>query len=97
MPSLENLHNQFKGDKFTLISIDVGESRDKVTSFLEPYDYSFLNLLDESRQVSVQYGVRSHPMKFIIDKKGNLVGIARGFREWDSDEMQNLISILIGS
>ncbi len=97
MPSLERLHKQFKDDEFVIIAVDVGEKRDTVKSFIDKKGYSFLNLLDKDSQVSVQYGVRSHPMKFIIDKKGDLIGMARGFREWDSNEMKDLISLLINS
>jgi len=95
LPSLERLHKQFNGDKFVILAIDVGEKKDTVKSFIEKNGYSFLNILDKDRQVSAQYGVRSHPMKFIIDKKGNLIGTARGFREWDSNEMKDLIRLLI--
>jgi hypothetical protein len=34
-------------------------------------------------------------MKFLIDKKGNIVGIAQGFREWDKEEMKSLVQLLI--
>ena len=77
------------------MAVDVGENRDTVEKFIDNKGYTFLNILDKDRQVSTQYGVRSHPMKFIINKKGELVGVARGYREWDSNEMKNLISLLI--
>jgi hypothetical protein len=38
---------------------------------------------------------RSHPMKFLIDKKGNVAGIAQGYREWDKEEMKSLIKLLM--
>lgn len=79
------------------MAVDVGEKRDTVKKFIETNGYSFLNILDKDRLVSTQYGVRSHPMKFIINKKGELVGVARGYRKWDSNEMKDLISLLIHS
>ncbi len=79
------------------MAIDVGESKETVLKFVEDRDLSFTFLLDEDSQVSAQYGVRSHPMKFLIDKQGNLIGISQGYKEWDSKEMISLIEMLIDS
>lgn len=79
------------------MAIDVGESKETVLKFVEDRDLSFTFLLDEDSQVSAQYGVRSHPMKFLIDKQGNLIGISQGYKEWDSKEMISLIELLINS
>ena len=59
--------------------------------------YTIPALLDNDGKVSAQYGVRSHPMKFLINKNGRLIGIAKGYREWDADEMKQLIQALMGS
>ena len=91
------MHKHFKDEQFILIAVDVGEERDTVNKFIDNKGYSFLNILDKDRQVSTQYGVRSHPMKFFINKKGELVGVARGYRKWNSNEMKDLISLLIHS
>jgi len=57
--------------------------------------YTIPALLDIDGEVSAQYGVRSHPMKFLINKSGKLIGIAKGFREWDADDMKQLIQTLM--
>lgn len=75
--------------------MDVGEKKDVVQRFINRHGYSFLNLLDEDKQVSALYGVRSHPMKFLVNKTGELIGVARGYGEWDTDEMKMLIQTLI--
>lgn len=79
------------------MAIDVGESKETVLRFVKNKDLSFTFLLDKDSQVSAQYGVRSHPMKFLIDKKGNLIGISQGYKEWDTTEMKSLIELLINS
>jgi peroxiredoxin len=95
LPSLENLHQHFKNDSFIFIAVDVGEKREVVQKFIERNGYSFLNILDEDKDVSALYGVISHPMKFLINKKGELIGFAMGYRQWDTDEMKVLIKLLI--
>jgi thioredoxin-related protein len=58
---------------------------------------SYANLLDPDGRVSALYGVSSTPMKFLIDKQGNLVTAAMGYRNWDKDDFKSLIQSLINS
>ena len=94
MPSLERLHRDFRDKPFSLLAIDVGENKETVLKFVEARGLSFQFLLDEDTEVSKRYGIRSHPMKFLIDKEGNLIGTAIGYREWNTEEMKQLIRIL---
>jgi len=91
------LHNQFSDSEFILLAVDVGEKRETVQKFIRDKGYSFLNVLDENKTVSAQYGVRSHPMKFLINKNGELIGLAKGYRQWDTDKMKLLVRSLIES
>ena len=67
--------------------IDAGESMETVLSLMLSKKYSFQVLLDQDGIVSQRYHVLGHPTKFLLDKKGNLVFAATGFREWDAPEM----------
>ena len=67
--------------------IDAGESRGTVQSLMMSKRYTFQVLLDQDGSVNQRYHVLGHPVKFLLDKKGNLVFSAMGFREWDAPEM----------
>ncbi len=95
MPSLESLHQSFKGEPFTLLAVDIQEERAKVLRYVREYGLSFTNLLDKDGRVSALYGVSSTPVKFLIDTEGNMVAAALGFRDWDSDEIKSLIKLLM--
>lgn len=97
MPSLENLHSHFIGGPFVLLTIDVQEKGSVVKKYLDKKGYTFPSLLDIDGKVSAQYGVRSHPMKFLINKGGKLIGVAKGYRKWDTDDMKQLIQTLMSS
>ena len=97
MPSLEKLSQHFKGKPFSILAIDVGEEKETVLKFVEERNFSFTFLLDQDTEVSTRYGVRSHPMKFLIDKKGNLIGVSLGYGEWNTDDMKSIIQSLINS
>jgi len=95
LPSLENLHQHFKGEAFALLGIDLQEDRETVLKSIQKYNLSYTNLLDSDGLVAARYGVRSSPTKVLIDAEGNLVGIALGYRQWDSEEMKVLIKKLM--
>ena len=95
MPSLERIHHRYKDRDFALIAIDINENKETVLKYIRKNGLSFINLLDTDGQVSTEYGVRSTPVKYLIDKEGNLVGTALGYRDWDQDEVNVLIEALL--
>jgi len=97
LPSLENLHQEFKDSPFVILGIDIKESKDAVLKSVRKNGVSYTNLLDTDGQVSAQFGVSSTPMKFLIDRQGNLVTAAMGYRDWGSDDFKSLIQALINS
>ena len=95
MPSLENLHQFFNGEPFVIIAISIQEERDTVMKHVRSNGLSYTNLLDHDGMVSAQFGVRSTPAKLLLDKEGNLAGMALGYRKWDKEEIKSLISMMI--
>ena len=95
MPSLENLHQYFKDEPFVILAISIQEDKDTVLKHVSDNGLSFTKLLDNDGMVSAQFGVRSTPTKILLDKEGDLTGMALGYRKWDSEEMKSLISMLI--
>jgi hypothetical protein len=87
LPFLESLENHFKDKPFHVVMIDAGESLGTVQSLMVSKGYTFQVLLDQDGSVSQRYHILSHPIKFLLDKKGNLVFSSIGFREWDTPEM----------
>ena len=71
------------------------ESRETVKNLFEKENVSLKVVFDLFGKVSNQYNVRSHPIKFLIDGQGKLLATGLGFREWNSEEMNKLVNILI--
>jgi peroxiredoxin len=95
LPSLERLHRHFKGEGFVLLNVDVGERSEWVKRFAEENDLSFPVLLDVDSEVASLYGVRAHPLAFLVDTEGYIAGIAHGYRNWDRDEMKALVGSML--
>jgi len=97
LPSLERLYQYFKDKPFSIIGIDIEEEKGDVLGFIRKQGITFPVLLDTHGEVASLYGIRSTPTKILIDKKGNIIGVALGYREWDTDTMKRLIDSLIES
>ncbi len=96
MPSLEKLKQDFSGRPFEVVTIDVQEEREVVRDFMKQGGYTFTVVLDKDGFVSYRYRVFSHPMKFLIDPSGKVVGWASGYRQWDTEAMRMLIKKVSG-
>ncbi len=91
---MEKLHRQFRQDPFVLLTIDVGEGEQKVKRFAKKNGLSFPILLDRDSAVAFKYGIRAHPVAYLIDTEGYIIGVAKGYRKWDRNEMKALIRSL---
>ena len=95
MPSLENLKQSYQDKPFKVLLVNVQEPKETVKNFFEKENISLQVVFDKFGKVSAQYGVRSHPVKFLIDGQGKLMATGLGYRDWDSEEMNKLVNILI--
>ena len=95
MPSMEKLYNEFKGDGLEILAINLGETAPVVKEFMEEYNLSFPVLLDKDNSVARIYGARSIPTTYLIDREGNILGMAVGAREWDSDALRELFREIV--
>jgi peroxiredoxin len=56
---------------------------------------SFPVLFDIQGEVSAKYDVTGHPVTFLIDRAGFLVGKVPGERDWSSHEAKALVKDLL--
>ena len=52
-------------------------------------------LLDTDGIVARNYGIRSHPELFLIDRQGKIMGSALGARDWTSTASRDFIRFLV--
>ena len=93
MPSMERLHQKFKGKDFVVLALNQMEDGDQVFTFTGDLgvDLSFPILFDKDSSVSRAYGVMGLPTTYLIDKKGNVRFRAIGGREFDHPEVEKQI------
>jgi peroxiredoxin len=95
MPSMEKLYTEFRDRDFIMLAVDLQEGTRKVRAFKEKFKLNFPILLDSDGSVGSEYGVRSIPTTYLIDREGYVIGGALGPRDWASKEAFELFDHLL--
>lgn len=96
MPSMERLYQRFKDKGLVVLAISVdAEGAQVVIPFVKEHKLTYPIGLDPKMNVVEKYGVRGLPASYFVDKKGNLVAMALGPRDWDSKTAHALIERLL--
>ncbi len=95
MPLLDQMYKKYKQAGFTLIGVSVDKDAPPVKDLMARKPVSFPVLLDPTSQVSKAYHVEEMPSTVIIDRKGQIRYIHRGYRPGDENEYQDRIRQLI--
>jgi peroxiredoxin len=95
MPLLDQMYKKYKPAGFTLIGVNVDKEAPAVKELLARKPVSFPVLLDPANQVSKAYHVDEMPSSVIIDRKGAIRYIHRGYKPGDENDYQDRIRQLI--
>ena len=95
MPLLEQMYKKYKPAGFTLVGVNVDKEAPPVRALLAKRPVSFPVLLDPASQVSKAYHIDEMPSTVLIDRKGNIRYLHRGYKPGDENEYQDRIRQLI--
>jgi peroxiredoxin len=95
MPLLDQMYKKYKPAGFTLIGVNVDKEAPPVKDLLARKPVSFPVFLDPASQVSKAYHVDEMPSSVIIDRKGEIRYIHRGYKPGDENDYQDRIRQLI--
>ncbi len=93
---LKRLNNEFSGEGFVIVSVNLGEKLGRVKSFASTEGMTWTILLDSQGQVADSYGVRGIPTFILIDKHGRIrlkiTGLTPNFYETLSSAISQLLA-----
>lgn len=93
---MERLYRRFKDRGLVVLAVSVdAEGARVVIPFVEEHKFSYPIGLDPKMALAEKYGVYALPSSFLVDRRGNLVALAIGPREWDSPAAYALIEGLL--
>ena len=86
MPDLIKLHQRNKSRGFTVLAVNIGESKEQAALFAKKMNIPFPIVLDENSSVAEKYGVVGIPISFLISPQGRILGEYHAYtRELESD------------
>jgi len=91
LPSVERLYQEFKGNGFVVLFVDLLEAPDAVQELGQALGLHFPLLLDRDGQVMRSYRVVSTPHAFWLDRAGRVVASHIGGRDWESSGARALV------
>lgn len=94
MPSMNKLMGKMGDVPFKILAVDMGETRQEVTRFVNEVKPAFTILLDESGESIGAWKVFVAPSNFIVGPDGKIRYTLFGGVEWDSDEMVKQLKAL---
>ncbi|MBW2149775.1 MAG: TlpA family protein disulfide reductase [Deltaproteobacteria bacterium] len=97
MPDLEKLHQRYKNDGLVVLTINYGETKEKVKGFMTRNRLNLPVLLDPTKKISKRYRTFALPTTYLVDRAGYLLAGAIGHREWNSPQFHMLVEELLNS
>lgn len=95
MPSMNRLQEKLRDVPFSILAVDMGESREEVVKFVEVVKPEFTILMDPDGHSIADWHVFAAPSSFLIDPEGHIRYTLYGGVEWDSAEIVSQIRSLI--
>ncbi len=95
MPILEQLNHQYHNKGVALIGVNVEPDTDAATAWLKATPVTFPILYDVDSKVSKLYEVQGMPNTVILDRKGIVRYIHRGYSPGAENEYLDQIRALI--
>ena len=97
MPAMQRLKDNFPGTTFTILAVNVKETREKAWRFRQLVNVDFTVLLDKAGSAADDWSVSMYPTSYLIDKTGRIRYVAYGTPAWESTAVKQLIQTLLES
>jgi peroxiredoxin len=95
MPLLDSIYTKYKRMGFTLIGVNVEPDSKSANDWLKQTPVSFPILYDKESKVSKMYDVAGMPSTVIIDRRGKVRVLHRGYKPGDENEYLDSIRTLV--
>lgn len=95
IPSLHRLRDRIEDPAFEIVTVNVGEERDRIANFLERVPVELPLLLDIDSKVAKAWKIYVYPSSYLVDDRGFIRYAYLGALEWDSPEIIAIIQNLL--
>lgn len=96
IPALEKLRKEFPESDFQVIAINLDREPEKARKFLEDHPVGYPSASDPGGKLPEMFGLETMPTSYLIDRKGVVRYVHRGFKAGDDAEIRKRIRELLG-
>jgi len=93
MPAIQQAYEQYKKDGFEVVAVNIYESEETVSSFMQKNDLTIPVVLDKKGEVYNTFNVRYVPTSFFITPDGTLHSSYEG--ELSKEQLDQLIKEIV--
>lgn len=94
-PFMSEIAKRHKAEGLELVAVSVDETREEAEAFLNSHPTSFTVVHDPNGDCPKAYGLETMPTSYLIDRKGNLREVHRGFSNSDRQDLDKAIVSLL--
>ena len=95
-PFMNELQTQYKSEGFKVIAVNLDEQQHQAESFLAKQPVEFTVAYDNgNRDCATAFNLKAMPSSYLIDKKGKVRHVHLGFKSSETEQLRNLISLLL--
>jgi peroxiredoxin len=95
MPELDNIHRKYADLGFTVFGVNVEQDRAMADKVLRDIPVSFPILFDDANRVSELYGVDAMPVTVLVDRRGEIRYLHRGYKPGYEDQYEAQVRALV--
>ena len=92
MPALIKLHEKNQARGFTVLAVNVGESKEQADLFAKKMNLPFPVVLDEDSSVSQKYGVVGIPTSLLVNSQGRILGEYHAYTKQLESDVEKALS-----
>lgn len=97
LPQLEALRREFPASDFQVVAINVDREPEKALAFLAKRPIGYPSATDPEGQLPEVFGIEAMPTSFLIDRRGVIQHVHRGFRNGDLEDLRQRIESLVAA
>ncbi|MDO8909561.1 MAG: TlpA disulfide reductase family protein [Pseudohongiella sp.] len=97
LPEVNSLYEQYKDQGFTVVAVTIDDPVEDALDFLLDLEtpLAYHVVLDQTAEIMDQYAVTGMPTSFLIDREGVVRMVHKGFREGDTDKLEQALTALL--
>lgn len=91
-PWMNEMHNRYKKSGLEVVAINLDAEHADAQRFLNSANVDFTIAYDPAGNIANKYDLQVMPTSFLIDRKGEVIYLHRGFKHSDKKNMEMKIS-----